>query len=423
MAETDIELSIIIPALNEQGNLVTLLPCSCKVVSGGSPEYEIILVDGGSQDRTREIAKQLGARVLVQSEPGYGGALKEGFNAARGRYILTMDADLSHDPDFVRDIWEARERAAIIVASRYVNGGFSEAPLMRKILSRILNWVFGKGLSLPIRDLSSGFRLYNASAIRDLHLNNSDFDILLEVLIKCFSQGWKVAEIPFHYTSRKEGHSHVKLLRLGIAYLKTFWRMWGLRNSILSADYDARAFDSRIPMQRYWQRRRYALVTAPAEGAACCLDIGCGSSRILGGLDSALGLDIELSKLRYASKYGKPLVNASVYALPFADDSFDCVVCSQVIEHLGQEPQPFREMARVVKSGGRLVIGTPDYGGLPWRIIEPIYRFFLPGGYADEHISHYTRENLIPLIESYGFTLQQVRYICAAEMILLFAKR
>jgi len=80
--------------------------------------------------------------------------------------------------------------------------------------------------------------------------------------------------------------------------------MWELRNSILSADYDDRAFDSRIPFQRYWQRRRHAIVTALAEGATTCLDVGCGSSRILGSLDSALGLDIQLSKLRYARKYG-----------------------------------------------------------------------------------------------------------------------
>jgi len=79
-------------------------------------------------------------------------------------------------------------------------------------------------------------------------------------------------------------------------------------------------------------------------------------------------------------------------------------------------------MARVVKKGGRLIIGTPDYGGLAWRIIEPIYCFFQPGGYADEHITQYTREGLIRLIESHGFAFQYVRYICGAEMILLFTK-
>lgn len=71
---------------------------------------------------------------------------------------------------------------------------------------------------------------------------------------------------------------------------------------------------------------------------------------------------------------------------------------------------------------GRLIFGTPDYARLSWRIIEPIYRLILPGGYADEHITQYTREGLIRLIESHGFVFQYVRYICGAEMILLFAK-
>jgi len=422
VTERGIELSLIIPALNEEENIAALLPRIHQLMSGVSSQHEIILVDGGSKDRTAEIARELGARVLVQSEPGYGGALKEGFRAAQGRYILTMDADLSHDPDFARGMWDARGEAEIIVASRYVDGGSTEARWVRGVLSRVLNLVFRKGLSLPIKDLSSGFRLYNASTIRGLHFDSSDFDILEEILIKCFSQGWKVKEIPFRYMPRERGGSHVKLLQFGIAYLRTFKRMWELRNSILSADYDDRAFDSRIPFQRYWQRRRHAIVTALAEGATTCLDVGCGSSRILGSLDSALGLDIQLSKLRYARKYGKPLVNASVYALPLGDESFDCVVCSQLIEHLPPDPEPFREMARVVKKGSRLIIGTPDYGGLAWRIIEPIYRFFQPGGYADEHITQYTRGKLIALVESYGFTFRQARYICAAEMILLFTK-
>ncbi len=422
MTERGIELSLIIPALNEEENVVTLLPRIHRLISEVSPQYEIILVDGDSKDRTREVARELGARVLVQSEPGYGGVLKEGFHTARGRYILTMDADLSHNPDFARRMWDAREEAEIIVASRYVDGGSTEAPWLRRVLSRILNLVFGKGLSLPIKDLSSGFRLYDTSAIRGLHFDSSDFDILEEVLIKCFSQGWKVKEIPLRYMPRKREDSHVKLLQFGIAYLRTFKRMWELRNSILSADYDDRASDSRIPFQRYWQRRRHTIVTALDEGAASCLDVGCGSSRILGSLGNGLGLDVQLSKLRYARKYGKPLVNASVYALPFGDGSFDCLVCSQLIEHLPADPEPFREMARVVRKGGRLIIGTPDYARLSWRIIEPIYHLVLPGGYADEHITRYTREGLIHLMESHGFAFQCVRYICSAEMILLFAK-
>lgn len=416
------KLSIVIPALNEEANIGELIAAIHQVVPQITPEYEIILVDGGSTDRTREIAQSLNARVVIQKERGYGGALKEGFGMARGDYILTLDADLSHSPNFIPLMWKARAEAEIVVASRYVAGGSAEMPLVRKALSLILNKVFTWGLSLPLKDISNGFRLYRSSSIRELALGSSNFDILEELLVKCYAQGWKIVEVPFRYLPRKGGTSHVKLLKFAISYLRTFMRMWSLRNSILSADYDDRAFESRIPIQRYWQQRRYEIITNLAKGARSTLDIGCGSSRILGGLAHGLGLHMQLSKLRYARKYGKPLVNASIYALPFKDDSFDCVICSEVIEHLPAREQPFFEMSRVLRRGGQLIIRTPDYARWWWRVIERLYHFFISGGYAEEHITHYSKSSLTKLLEAQGYALKEVHYIFGSEMILRLAK-
>lgn len=359
---------------------------------------------------------------INSKERGYGGALKEGFSMARGEYIITMDADLSHSPNFIPYMWKARTEAEIVVASRYVAGGSAEMPLVRKALSLLLNKVFTRGLSLLIKDISSGFRLYRSSSIRELNLSSTNFDILEEILVKCYAQGWKIIEVPFHYLPRKGGVSHVKLLKFAISYLKTFKHMWSLRNSILSADYDHRAFESRILIQRYWQRRRYKIITNLARGARATLDIGCGSSRILGGLNYGIGVDIQLSKLRYARKYGKPLVNASIYALPFKNNSFDCVVCSEVIEHLPAGEEPFLEMSRVLRKGGQLVIGTPDYARWQWRIIERIYHFFISGGYADEHITQYSKNSLIKLLEKQDYVLQEVHYVFSSELILRLSK-
>lgn len=416
------ELSIIIPALNEEKNIAELIPRLGEVASQISPEYEIILVDGGSTDNTREIARRLGARVIIQKEPGYGGALKEGFRAAQGEYILTLDGDLSHEPAFIPPMWQARKEAEIVIASRYVPGGSAKMPLTRKILSRILNTLFTMGLSLPLKDISSGFRLYRAICVNNTPLKSRDFDILEEIIIRCYAQGWRIKEIPFQYVPRKSGRSHVKLFRFGIAYLRTFRSMWRLRNSSLSADYDDRAFSSRIPLQRYWQRSRYKIITAIAQGVPFTLDIGCGSSKILGALENGVGLDLNLPKLRYAKRHGKPVINATIYALPFRDESFDCIICSQVVEHLPPGKQPFLEMARVLKKGGSLILGTPDYGKLSWRIIERLYALFAPQGYASEHITRYTRNKLIKLFEELGFFFREAHYILNSELIMLFKK-
>ncbi|MBC7262819.1 MAG: glycosyltransferase [Chloroflexi bacterium] len=418
------ELSILIPALNEEKNIARLILRVREQVSRLVPEHEIIVVDGHSQDHTCELAQRAGAIVVEQDAPGYGGALREGFDLASGNYILTLDADFSHSPDFIATLWAVRERAEVVIASRYVEGGSAEMPFYRRVFSVLLNFFFGRALALPVRDVSSGFRLYNARAVRSLELKSEDFDILEEILIECLARGMTVKEVPFHFVPRGEGRSHVKLLRLGLACCKTFTRMWKLRNSIDSADYDARAFDSLIPLQRYWQRKRHRIITGWAEGYQHCLDVGCGSScilRDLGGL--AIGLDIQHNKLRYARRYGRPLIHASVFALPFVDQSFDCVICSEVIEHIPRDECLFSELARVLKGNGRLILGTPDYGRWQWRLIEWFYARLAPGGYADEHVTHYRRNELIAILRGLRFQLEQTAYVLGSELILAFTKR
>lgn len=418
-----IEVSVVIPAWNEADNLAKLLPQMHQVLTDLGRKYEIIVVDNHSGDGTEQVCSATGAVLVQQTERGYGGALWSGFRRAQGEYILTMDADLSHTPDFVPRMWNHRLDAEVIIASRYVEGGTVDMPRYRHVLSIILNAVYTRLLSLPVKDISSGFRLYHATILRGLDLQSNDFDALEEILIECYARGYRIAEIPFRYVPRDQGKSKVKLFQFGMAYLKTLMRMWKLRNSIASADYDARAFDSVIPLQRYWQRERYRIITNMVDPGKSCLDIGCGSSRILGALnDRSVGLDIQWGKLCYSRRYGRPLVNGSIFALPFADQAFEQVLCSQVIEHLSQGVEPFAEMSRVLKKGGRLIIGTPDYGTRSWRLLEAVYRRVAPGGYADEHITHYTRSSLVDILSHLGFESQQMCFIWGAELIISAVK-
>jgi SAM-dependent methyltransferase len=296
-------------------------------------------------------------------------------------------------------------------------------PVVRRILSRILNVTFSRAISLPVRDVSSGFRLYKAALLREMPIQSLHFDVLEEVLIHAFGAGWRIIEVPFHYKPRASGRSHAKLLQFGWAYLKTLLRMWQLRNSVDSADYDYRAYDSIIPLQRYWQRTRHRIIVDFAQGAGQILDVGCGSSRILLDLDNAIGLDIQINKIRYMRQHQACGLVGSLMALPIADESVDCLICSEVIEHLPAEPVMFQEMARVLKPQGRLIIGTPNYGNMIWPTFEFFYGLFAPGGYADEHITHYTRRSLEEVLGQYGFVCQEVRWVARAEMIMCCIKR
>lgn len=105
-------------------------------------------------------------------------------------------------------------------------------------------------------------------------------------------------------------------------------------------------------------------------------------------------------------------------ALPFRDETFDCLIHSQVIEHVPYDEALFSEIDRVLRPGGSLIIGTPDYATLGWRMIEPVYGFLVPGGYRDEHITHYTRKSLAEILERYGFKVEETAYIARSEMIM-----
>ncbi len=386
-------LSVIIPALNEAGNLRSLLPALRETLAGLELPAEVIVADGDSWDATPAVAQELGALVVTQVAPGYGGALRAGFAAARGEYLLTMDGDWSHEPEVVRALWAARSKADILIASR------------RRILD------------LPVRDLSSGFRLYRRQILAEIAPQATDFDVLQEILVKAVGCGFTVVEVPFRFRPRGAGRSHVRLLRFAAAYLRTLWRMWQLRNSIASADYDARAFDSRIPVQRYWQRRRYRIVHGYLEERRNVLDIGCGSFRIIRDLPDGVGLDVAFRKVRYLKRHKGRLVQGSIHALPFRDAAFRTVICSEVIEHVLPDPGLFREMVRVLAPGGVLILGTPDYSRWIWRVIERTYGWLLPGGYAKEHVTRYDPSGLHRLLPAMGCQLLEARSIGFSEWI------
>jgi SAM-dependent methyltransferase len=402
---------------------VLLLPWLTRVLDELELSYEFLVITNDCDTETIEASSREGARVLLLASAGYGAALVEGFKQSCGEYILTLDADLSHRPEFVRDMWKSRNAVDILIASRYVAGGTASMPRTRLYLSRLLNLAFRRGLSMPLHDMSSGFRLYRRSMLAPQALTGTDFDVLEEILVKAFCEGWRVQEIPFDYMPREHGTSSMRVTALGRAYLRAFWSLWKLRNSIEAADYDHRAFDSPIPLQRYWQRARFRITSELTAGEGPVLDVGCGSSRIIGSLpEGSVALDILIRKLRFDRRFGVPLVAGSGFALPFPDASFSCVLSSQVIEHVPKDSPMIDELCRVLKPGGRLVLGTPDYARWEWVYVEKLYARVAPGAYADEHIAHYTRKELIELLRTKGLLHEETRYIARGELIMAFRR-
>ena len=361
--------------------------------------------------------------IVVGRGALFGAALRAGLEAARGHYVITVDGESPRAAEVARELWQHRHEAEVVVASRYTPHARAGMSLPRWIVSRVINKVFSRGLSLPVADLSSAFRLYRMEVLRGQRLAARDYDLLPELLVRTLAGGWRVREIPLAIDLARRSRAVAPLARLARSYVRTFGTLWQLRNSIQAADYDARAHDSVIPLQRFWQRSRHRYVTGLIAGQGRVLDVGCGSSRIIEALPpGSIALDILPNKLRYARRFSNRLVHGSAFNLPFADASFPCVLCSQVIEHVPMDSPVLSELTRVLAPGGSLVLGTPDYDRWEWVYMEKAYGFFKPGGYADEHIAHYTREGLTDHFARLGYIHEATRYILRGELIMRFRK-
>ena len=420
-----IELSFVLPTLNEGRNLEIILPQIHQQAKLLEVPYEIVVIDGGSTDHTVEIAKKHGAIVFLQSSSGFAQAVRDGLSKAQGKYIITLDADGSHSPDLISRFWAERQNIGLVIASRYLPGSSFKSPFYRRLLSYFLNSVFAKALSVPAQDLSSGYRLYLKEAVDLSKCTAQNYSIQQELLIRILNRGYAIKEIPLSYEPRITGHSHARVFGFLWSYIVTLHKLWAYRNLASSADYDHRAFDSIIPIQRYWQRKRFRIITdflgANANDKSI-LDIGCGSSRIVQHYKNAVAFDLSWSKLRFLKSTNPYRVHGTTFDLPFADGAFDIVIHSEVLEHVKFDDKIFSELNRVLKPGGTLIVGTPDYGRLAWNIAEFFCQLMLTNAYTDEHITHYDKEMLTNILTRHGFSYQSHHYILGGELIMHYTK-
>ncbi len=224
-----LELTVLIPTLNEGAHLAQVLAGVRTAVGELTSAFEILIVDGGSRDATVAAAETAGARVVRQRGRGFGAAIREGLQLAQGRWVLTMDADGSHPARYFQGLWARRENSDLVIASRFVPGGGADMPWHRYILSRLLNAASRRVLDFPIRDSSSGLRLYRREAMLGLPLAAEDFSIQQEALAHLLANQGRAEEIPFFYEPRLGGQSKADIWLLARRYLRMLWTLKKIR--------------------------------------------------------------------------------------------------------------------------------------------------------------------------------------------------
>jgi len=414
------DISILIITTNEANDVPLILSQLNEILTGlvGEAGYEFLVVCGANLKKKTGLLNNLKARIIELKNNRYGDALRKGLESAKGEFIITLDADLSYDIAIVQSLWANRHQGEVIIASRFMKNDLSREDENKFFFQILLSAFFRNALSIPITDIGSGLRLYHSKVLKNIHLEGKNFDILLETILKVMIEGWQVKDIPINYIPRPRLIPLSYFFKFGFAYLSMLYKLWRIRNSIDAADYDRRAFHSRIVFQRFWQRSRHAIITKWVPDGAFTLDIGCGSSQILIDLDHIVGMDIRQNKLRFMRQFDKDLLNGTIYSLPFPAQTFDCIICAEVIEHIPYDEILFKEFHRVLKKGGILILGTPDYGTWQWPLIEAIYKFVIPGGYADEHITHYTHQSLKDILNQHGFRHLETKSVLDADIML-----
>jgi len=226
-------LALVIPTLQEAGNIRHLLIRTCAALDRYDDAYEVIVVDDESRDGIEEIVAAMGmddARIRIvvrRGERGLAGAVIRGWEETEAPFLAVMDADLQHPPELLPQLWAALDAGAdVVVGSRYAEGGalVGWTP-SRALISKLAVW-----MTLPVQrskirahDPMSGFFMLRRPCIEGLAFRKTGFKILLEVLAR--GRVGSVVEVPFAFGQRHQGCSKANL-RVALDYLLLLVRLY-----------------------------------------------------------------------------------------------------------------------------------------------------------------------------------------------------
>jgi len=223
------DLSIIIPMFNEADNAESTLMKVEEALASFDGTYEIIPVNDGSLDHTLQTLNRLAEqdrKLRIVSYPknaGRGRALKEGFKRSKGEIVVSIDADLSYDPQYILDLVKtlrAEQDVDLVLASPYMpGGGVQDVPFFRLLISKLGNKVLRFAMPNRIYTSTGIFRAYRRKVLDSLELESDGKEIHLEILSKTLALGYHAKEFPAILTGRKKGKSKFKFKKTTLSHL------------------------------------------------------------------------------------------------------------------------------------------------------------------------------------------------------------
>jgi SAM-dependent methyltransferase len=404
-----LKLSVVIPVFNEAGTIGEVL----RRVLATPFEKEVIVVDDGSTDATLEILERIGdpvVRVFRHSaNRGKGAALRTGFKAATGDFVIVQDADLEYDPRDYAALLEPliSGDADVVYGSRFIGSPRRVLFFWHAVANKALTTLSNMLTNLNLTDIETGYKAFRLSVVRRLALRSNGFSVEPEITAKIARLGCRIYEVPISYRGRTYAEGKKTTWSDGVAAAAAIVR-YGVFPGRSSSHSGMETLNAVDGLQRYnawlWDH------IEPFVGRRV-LEAGCGTgtfTRYLAGRDRLISTDFDAHYVATLQREYLDRPNVQVSWADLASDdwrwvdgeSLDTIVCMNVLEHLPDDEFVLRRFRDHLQPGGRLILLVPAHA---WLL-----------GSIDVAIGHYRRYELAPacaLLERCGFEIEQAQYL------------
>ena len=407
------KLSVVMPAYNEAKTIREIV----RRVQAVPVEKEIVIVDDGSTDGTRDILRELdgkdGVRVIFQPfNQGKGAAVSTGFRQATGDVVIVQDADLEYDPMEYPKLLAPIEQghADVVYGSRFLGGGARRVLYFwHTIGNRFLTLASNMFTNLNLTDMETCYKMFRREVVASMRIESRRFGIEPEITAKVARRGYRIYEVPISYYGRtyEEGKK--------IGWKDAFSALWTIVRHSMRETEDPKNVGhvTLARMGRLDGYNRWLVGLFERSVGSRVLEIGAGfgnMTRHMTGRELVVASDLDPVALEYlrGSFRDEPGVRIASYSFPLGEAeraelrslAIDTVVCLNVLEHIEQDTATLSDLFALLSPGGRLILIVPA--------LRKLY------GSLDEHLHHFRRYEKAELeekIRAAGFELEDVRFL------------
>ena len=407
------KLSVVIPAFNEAKTIREIVARVLAV----PVEKEILIIDDGSTDGTREMLRELdgrdGVRVFLQPvNQGKGAAVSVGFRHATGDVVVVQDADLEYDPmEYLKLLAPIEQgHADVVYGSRFLGGGARRVLYFwHTIGNRFLTLASNMFTNLNLTDMETCYKMFRREVVQSMTIESRRFGIEPEITAKVARRGYRVFEVPISYY----GRTYEEGKKIGLK--DAFSALWTIiRHAVREAEdpknvgHVTLASMGKLEPYNRWLADRFEKSLGRRV-----LEIGAGfgnMTRHLTPREMIIASDLDAVALEYlrGAFRDDPSIRIASYRFPLQPGerreleslALDTVVCLNVLEHIEDDVSTLADLLSILRPGGRLVLIVPAHA----RLYSSL----------DVHLRHfrrYEKPELEKKIRDAGFVLEDCRFL------------